>query len=139
MTRSKKLINWLQSTISNHQVLANILRNEIPDYLAGCAGDIFFLPSRYEGFSLSLIEAMSQGLIPVAYPVGVVPEIIKSGENGFVVNNLAEAQGAVQSLVNNFDLRQKMSKASRQTAANFQASKMAQEMINLYEKIIPKK
>lgn len=139
MTRSKKLINWLQNTISNHQVIANVLKNEIPNYLAASAGDIFFLPSRYEGFSLSLIEAMSQGLIPVAYPVGVVPEIINSGENGFIVNNLAEAQAAIQSLTNNFDLRQKMSTASRQTAEKFQAFKMAQKMINLYEKISPKK
>ncbi|MFA6369873.1 MAG: glycosyltransferase, partial [Patescibacteria group bacterium] len=82
---------------------------------------------------------MSQGLIPVAYPVGVVPEIINSGENGFIVNNLAEAQAAIQSLTNNFDLRQKMSTASRQTAEKFQAFKMAQKMINLYEKISPKK
>ncbi|BFD25151.1 MAG: glycosyltransferase family 4 protein [Candidatus Parcubacteria bacterium] len=139
MTRSKKLISWLQNTILNHQVLSNILKNEIPDYLASCAGDIFFLTSRYEGFSLSLIEAISQGLIPVAYPVGVVPEIIKSGENGFIVNNLAEAQKAVQTLIDNPDLRKKMSQAARQTATNFEAAKMAKKMLAVYEKIIPKK
>lgn len=139
MTRSKKLIKWLGEMIPNHQVSANIVKSELPDYLAQCAGDIFLLSSRYEGFSLSLIEAMSQGLIPVAYPVGVVPEIIETGKNGFLVNSLEEAEAAVKRLVNDKKLRAELSKAARQTAQRFQAAEMAEKMITLYREVVATK
>lgn len=139
MTRSKKLVKWLEEDTPNHRVLTNVVKRDLPDYLAQCAGDIFFLSSRYEGFSLSLIEAMSQGLIPVAYPVGVVPEVIKTGHNGFIINNLNEAEEVILQLMNNKKLRQILSQEARKTAQQFQGDKMAQKMLNLYQCVIKDK
>lgn len=69
------------------QKLSNIefigYRSDIAQIL--CAADIFVLPSSIEGFPLSILEAMASDCVCVASAVGAVPDIIKEGENGFVV------------------------------------------------------
>ena len=46
---------------------------------------VFIYPSVWqEAFGISIIEAMSRGLICVASSVGGIPEIITDGENGFL-------------------------------------------------------
>ncbi|MEM4228033.1 MAG: glycosyltransferase, partial [Candidatus Caldarchaeum sp.] len=52
-----------------------------------CASDFFILTSRAETLPLVLIEASACGAIPIASKVGGVPELIKDGINGFLVNS----------------------------------------------------
>jgi glycosyltransferase involved in cell wall biosynthesis len=47
--------------------------------------DIFIVASRHEGDPLTLIEAMASGCFPVCVDVGIVPELIKHGKNGYIV------------------------------------------------------
>ena len=74
---------------------------------------IFVLSSRYEGFGLVLIEAMSQGCAPIACDYkGRQKEILGSEENGITcdpddVDSLARA---ILQIVNNEDLRSKIQK-----------------------------
>ena len=49
------------------------------------AADLFVFPSEYEGFGLSLVEAMAAGLPVVATPVGAAPEVVRDGANGWLV------------------------------------------------------
>jgi glycosyltransferase involved in cell wall biosynthesis len=46
---------------------------------------VFALPSRYEGLSIALGEAMASGLPAVVADVGELRELVLDGENGFVV------------------------------------------------------
>lgn len=87
MTTRKSLVSWLLQMIPNHTMSVNVQKEKIPEIIKPLKGSILFIPSRYEGFSLSLVEGMSQGLIPVVYSVGVAPEIIQNGENGFIVSS----------------------------------------------------
>ena len=47
--------------------------------------DIFVLPSRYEGFGIVLLEAMSFGLPIVATTAGAIPELVRDGMHGLLV------------------------------------------------------
>lgn len=57
-------------------------RRDVGNYLA-CA-DFFILSSVYEGLPLTLLEAMSMGVIPVCTPAGGIKDVIRDGENGFL-------------------------------------------------------
>ncbi len=58
-------------------------RADIEDILA--AVDVFVLPSRTEGMSNALLEAMAMALPVVATAVGGTPEVIAEGESGLLV------------------------------------------------------
>lgn len=49
--------------------------------------DIILILSYFEGGPLVLCEAMECGVIPVGYDVGILPEVIVNGENGFIFNH----------------------------------------------------
>jgi glycosyltransferase involved in cell wall biosynthesis len=50
-----------------------------------CGFDIFALPSRSEGLPLALLEAIASGVVPVAFDVGGVREILSRPDLGWLV------------------------------------------------------
>jgi glycosyltransferase involved in cell wall biosynthesis len=56
--------------------------DSVQDYLQ--AADLFVSPSDYEGFGLSVVEALACGLPIVTTSVGVAEQIVHDGINGFV-------------------------------------------------------
>lgn len=127
---------WLDSKQNQHTSYLNLPKEEIHSVLRKKRGSVVLLTSRYEGFSLSLVEAMSQGLIPVAYPVGVVPELIQHGVNGFIVRTLQEARKAIQILSKDEEKRRLMSAAAAKSVRHFRGEAMALHLKELYEKVI---
>ncbi|MBU2539586.1 glycosyltransferase family 4 protein [Patescibacteria group bacterium] len=136
MSRNKKLTRWMKDNIPNHSVIVNAVKDTIPDMLNRYAGGVVLLTSRYEGFSLSLIEAMSQRLVPISFPVGVAPEIIRDGENGFIVRTLAEAEEKISLLIKDAVLRRRLSLNAKETAEQFRSDVMIEKTIALYKKIL---
>jgi glycosyltransferase involved in cell wall biosynthesis len=73
--------------------------DSVHEYLR--AADLFLNPSDYEGFSLTLVEALGCALPVVTTSVGVAPEIIREGSNGFMCppkNKQAFAAALAQAL-----------------------------------------
>ncbi len=138
MTINKKFGSWLNSHIQHHKYLFNFPKDKIHKILNPHKGSIFLLTSRYEGFSLSLIEAMSQGLIPIAFPVGVAPEIIINSKNGFLVNNTKEACVRIKEILANDQLRDNMSTAAYLTSLKFKADILAKKLVTLYKQLVKK-
>jgi glycosyltransferase involved in cell wall biosynthesis len=68
------------------------------DLLKAC--DIFILPSFFEGLPIALLESMSYGLVPIATPVGSIPDLITNGENGLIINirSSKEIEDAIKQL-----------------------------------------
>lgn len=57
-------------------------KRNVGDYLA--ASDYFVMSSKMEGLPISLLEAMSMGVMPVSTPAGGVCDVIRNGENGYI-------------------------------------------------------
>lgn len=72
---------------------------------------IFVFSSRYEGFGLALIEAMSCGLPVVSFACKCGPrDLIKDGDNGFLVEefDIRLFSEKIIELINNYELRKRM-------------------------------
>jgi glycosyltransferase involved in cell wall biosynthesis len=82
--------------------------------------DVFVLPTRTEGFSVALLEAMAAGLVPVVSDIeSGVPEVVEAGAGGFrpAVGDVAGFAKAIAELAANRDRLEAMSRAARRTVA----------------------
>jgi len=138
MTTNKSLTSWFLNNVLNHSLFVNLRKDKIPQIIKNLRGSILFIPSRYEGFSLSLIEGMSQGLVPVVYAVGVAPEIIINGKNGFIVSSQQEAIEKVKMLLEDEKLRKECSLKAEKTSLQFSSSLIAKKLMKLYENVCVK-
>jgi glycosyltransferase involved in cell wall biosynthesis len=77
--------------------------------------DFFILASEYEGMSIALLEAMSQGLIPVVTAVGGAPDLIDDGREGYLwpVGEVSIAAQRLAKLWRDSGLRSQISRAAR--------------------------
>lgn len=135
ITTNQELITWLETKIPNHKVVANTLKHNLPKMLTSLSGGIALQFSRYEGFGLSLVEAMSCGLVPISFKVGIAPQLIEHGVNGFLVDNLNDMQRYVETLLVNASMRKNMAMAARETTKKFNAQKLASELVDIYTQI----
>lgn len=69
--------------------------------------DIFVLPSKFESFPLSILEAMSFGLPIISTDTGGIRDIISNNKNGYLINYLndKELMEAISILYNDTNLR----------------------------------
>lgn len=71
--------------------------------------DLFIFPSKYEGFPLALVEAMSVGLPCVGFETcSGVNELIRHTSNGFLVKDEDAMCESLEVLMTDKDLRKKM-------------------------------
>lgn len=138
LTQNLKIESWLNKNIPNTITNFNLPKDKIRDLVHEYCGSISLLTSRYEGFSLSLIETMSQGLIPISFPVGIAPEIIVNGKNGYLVNTTQEAVLRINEIVNNNKLRKRLSIGAYKTSLQFKADILAEKLVALYKTILNK-
>lgn len=90
-------------------------RADVPDWLA--LGDVFVLPSHYEGISIALLEAMAAGLPAIVTRVGGNPEVVIDRENGWLVDS-GDTEGLARALVVSFRepaLRNALGRAARES------------------------
>jgi len=105
------------------------------------ATNVFVLPSRSEGMSNSLIEAMKFGIPCVATRVSGVEDLIDDGENGFVVDcedSITMAKRII-TLLQDEALCKKFSIAAQKNIINnFNMKKIAQIYHDLYMNLVSK-
>ena len=127
-----------KQNISDFVILAGF-RKDVPDILA--SSDCFVLPTLSEGMGGCLLEAMAAGVPVVATDVGGIPDIIKDGFNGFLVQprNPDAIARAVIKIARDAELRRKFSEKGKKFVQNFSIENSAKKIIALYEEILKKK
>ena len=102
-------------------------------------GSIYVMSSRYEGFGMVLIEAMSCGLPLVSFDCPCGPkDIIKDGENGFLIKfgNIEQMIEKINYLIENEDKRIEMGKKSKKLSYNYSEEEIMNQWKELFENLL---
>ncbi|MES2604920.1 MAG: glycosyltransferase family 4 protein, partial [Pseudomonadota bacterium] len=97
--------------------------------------DMFAMPSLIEGFGLVFLEAMAAGTPVIGGLCGGTPELIRDGENGFVVapdqpEVLAER---IMQLTADAGLRERFAHAGKVSYSEYSIERMINRTIALFE------
>lgn len=121
----------------NKQVFTLGYRSDIKNILA--ASDIFTICTHHETLCNSILEAQFQGLPVVATNVGGIPEIIMSGQNGYLfdIGDINAIIDNLVSLVTNSKKRQAMSKTSKYIMQiKFSDFDIKYKILDVYEQVL---
>jgi N-acetyl-alpha-D-glucosaminyl L-malate synthase BshA len=105
-------------------------QNQVQDLL-NC-GDVLLLPSEMESFGLAALEGMACGVPAVCSRVGGVPEVLRDGVEGFLVEvgDVPHMAARVLEILSNPQRQAQMSRAARERA---QGNFCSTTIIPLYE------
>jgi glycosyltransferase involved in cell wall biosynthesis len=99
------------------------------------SASVLAFPSLYEGFGLPLLEAMAHGLPAVVGAVGALPEL--AGEAGIAVKpeETDAIAAALERLLADATLREKMGEAGKRRAATFTWDRTAEQTLAVLRRI----
>lgn len=137
---------WMRDEISEAglagriRMMGAVTSDRVRELMA--AGDVFFLPSRWEGIALSIYEAMSMGLAIVAAAVGgqcelVTPDCGHMQARSDAETEIAAYRAALEGLLANPGRMRAMGQAGRaRIESRFRLSDMGDRMATLFERAI---
>ncbi len=111
-------------------------QEDVAPYLQ--SADLFILPSKREGLSNALLEAMACGLPVVASQVGGNCELVTDGLNGYLFpsQDRVGLVAAVEKLLADENLRSSMASEGRRfILANYCIEKTVDKLVNLYRQV----
>ncbi|MBK5255242.1 MAG: glycosyltransferase family 4 protein [Vicinamibacteria bacterium] len=100
--------------------------------------DVFLHPTRFEGSSLVTLEAMAHGLPVIATRAGGIPDKVKDGANGILVNpgDVDALAKAILKIANAPAERERMGRESIQLLEPFLWPRIAKRVIAQYERLL---
>jgi glycosyltransferase involved in cell wall biosynthesis len=100
--------------------------------------DIFVLPSLFDSFPLTLLEAMAAGLPVVATRVGGVPDVVEDGRTGLLVDPGDEdaLAGALAALAADDALRGNLGRAGRERSSLYSWETIIPRIKRVYEEAV---
>jgi glycosyltransferase involved in cell wall biosynthesis len=146
------LVGALHNSISDRTLSAVLRKNRVSDHVRFPGhipwkelaeryrrATIFVMPSYYETFGISVIEAMAFGLPVVATTAGGLPEVVEHGVTGILISP-GDPQGlseAIMELLGDPTLRVRMGQAGREKViAEFTIDRIVEQNISLFGELL---
>ena len=99
------------------------------------SADLLVLPSQGEGAPLTVMEAMASGLPVLATPVGGIPELVRDGETGWLVE-AGDFTSRIERFVDDRETLDRARRNVRELALDWTASTRADEAWRILEKTL---
>jgi glycosyltransferase involved in cell wall biosynthesis len=140
----KGLVEEILKGKENAMVLGPIANDHVHRYYQ--ASDVILVPSITteegveEATSLTMLEGMACGKIVVCTKVGGMKEVIKDGENGFLIDQKSE-DAIVEKLLfikNNMNQLEELKKNARHCAEKHGYIEHAKTVLQIYKKVLDK-
>jgi len=127
-----KVINELGLT-GEVMLLDYVAEDELPVYYSGA--ECFILPSLYEGFGLTLVEAMACGCPTVISNCTSLPEVAGGAALEVDPNDADAVAGALKQVLTNQELREKLIAKGIERAVKFSWERTARETEKVYRDV----
>lgn len=131
----QELIDKAAKELKNAESIVEFIGSisDVPQFLENI--DLFVLPSRLEGFGISLIEAMSMGIPCISSDINGPKEIIGDEERGYLFES-ESAESLAEKIIyviNNYDEALiKAEKAKKYVEEKFDIKVMCKKLIKIY-------
>ena len=112
-----------------------VAREKLPEFYL--AGDLYAMLSRFDTFGMVVLEAMAAGLpVLISGSVGA-RDIVREGENGFVVENPTDPEAIAERIETmlNGDARERMGREALKTAGENSWDMAVARVLTVYEEI----
>lgn len=115
------------------QFLESVSQEKLLQSYSDC--DLLVLPSKTEGWGLSLMEAMACGKPVVASRVGGIPELVRDGQDGLLVEpgDVRALADSIVSVLKDPALRRRMGISGRERVSHFSWDETAKLVLAAYE------
>ncbi len=149
-----KQVADLKTSVADDNILVEFDKDRLDLIIHYQSSKLFLFPIQWEEpFGLVLIESLSCGTPVVAFARGSIPEIIKDGKTGFIVNpsdndirgdwivkktgidGLCEAIDKIYSMPKK-EYQEMRSNCRSVVEESFSANRMAKEYLKVYEKLV---
>lgn len=114
----------------NVKMLGVLSQDEISDWLR--VSDAFIFPSKGEGLSMSVAEAMSCGVPVIGFDVIGVREMIKHGVNGYLLNERSDGN-LFRYMIKTIENKNDLSKGALLSSQRYNSQSIANEIIKHIE------
>ena len=96
----------------------------------------FVCPSRYEGFGIPLLEAMSLGCPVICSNTSSIPEVVGDAGEYFDPGNIDSIRGAIESVLESQTRRDELIAKGSARCALFSWTRCAEETLNIYRSLM---
>ncbi len=116
-------------------LLGSVPHHELPRLYR--AADVVAVPSRYESFGLTAVEAMACGTPVVASRAGGLRFSVDEGEAGLLVphSDPAALAAGLHQILSDLDLRRRLSAGAIASAGRFAWPAVASSILHMYERL----
>ena len=101
--------------------------------------DVFVLPSYNEGVPMALLEAMAAGLPAIVTSVGGIPDVLRHGVEGLMVEpgRVSDLSAAMARMVTHDGERNASGRRAHDRARSFDVHAYARSLAEIYQRIAP--